>query len=100
MHFSMTISHVFVEQVVCQLGLSCVSCTLCRRRFQHSAKALAGGQHFGKPLSSDGVIDGRSVLGFQHLPRSKQNAAAQEIGSTRTVVLNTLTQLVSVNTFF
>lgn len=73
---------------------------LCRRRFQHSAKALAGGQHFGKPLSSDGVIDGRSVIDFQHLPWSKQSAVAQEIGSTRTAVLSTLAQLVSVNTFF
>ena len=64
------------------------------------SKALAGGQHFGKPLPSDGVIDGRSVVDFQHLPRSKQYAAAQEIGSTRAVILDTLTQLLSVNTFF
>ena len=72
----------------------------CRRRFQHSAKALAGGQHFGKPLPSDDVIDGRSVIDFQHLPRSKQYAVAQEIGSSRTTIMDTLAQLMSVNTFF
>ncbi|KAL3135403.1 hypothetical protein ABBQ32_007586 [Trebouxia sp. C0010 RCD-2024] len=71
-----------------------------RRRFQHSAKALAGGQHFGKPLMTDGVIDGRSVIDFQHLPRSKQYAVAQQLGSTRTTIVDKLAQLVSVNTFF
>ncbi|KAL0047613.1 hypothetical protein WJX82_007762 [Trebouxia sp. C0006] len=43
-----------------------------RRRFQRSSKSLAGGQHFGKPLPAEGIIDGTSVFDYQHLTRSQQ----------------------------
>ena len=72
----------------------------CRRRFQHSSKALAGGQHFGKPLPSNGVVDGKGLAAFQHLPRSVQSAVVEKIGSNREVLLGMLTVLASANSFF
>ena len=73
---------------------------LCRRRFQRASKALAGGQHFGKPLPSDGVIDGNSVTEYQQLSRAEQFKVAKEVGTTRAMLLEVLAQLVSANSFF
>lgn len=72
----------------------------CRRRFQRSSKSLAGGQHFGKPLPAEGVIDGASIFGFQHLTRSQQAAVAKACDSKPSAILNVLIQLVNANAFF
>ena len=73
---------------------------LCRRRFQRSSKSLAGGQHFGKPLPAEGIIDGTSVFDYQHLTRSQQAAVAKACDSKPSAILNGLTQLANANAFF
>ncbi|DBA84714.1 TPA: hypothetical protein ACH3X1_005967 [Trebouxia sp. C0004] len=71
-----------------------------RRRFQRSSKSLAGGQHFGKPLPAEGIIDGTSVFDFQHLTKSQQAVVAKACDSKPSGILNVLTQLANANAFF
>lgn len=72
----------------------------CRRRFQRTLRGLAGGQHFGKPITPAGIIAGHALIDFQHLSCSQQAAVAKACDSSRLDVLTALSKLAAANVYF
>mmetsp|Transcript_23855 Transcript_23855/g.66163 ORF Transcript_23855/g.66163 Transcript_23855/m.66163 type:complete len:958 (-) Transcript_23855:258-3131(-) len=62
-----------------------------RNRFRHIPRNLGGGEHYGKPLSSVGALDGDLLWAYQWLSRTKQEKLAADAQSTRQEILQKLT---------